>query len=111
MKRVKKVTAAMLVSVLVLGFAVTAHASESVLRAPVHTHAFSVPSYSCYNSFSSGTHSYVSGYKVDSKGNTTPVYSSCTILVYQYKGVWKCACGATNGADYKTETEHTACGQ
>lgn len=111
MSRTKKVIATMLVSVLVSGFAVTAHAEESIMREPVHRHAFSVPSYTCYNSFSSGTHSYVSGRKVDADGNITLTYSSCTVLVNQYRGVWTCGCGATNGVDYKTETKHTACGQ
>lgn len=111
MSRAKKVIATMLVSVLVSGFAVTAHAEESIMREPVHTHAFSVPSYTCYNSFVTGTHTYISGYKVDDKGNTTPVYATCTITVKQYRGEWKCACGATNGMDYKSETQHSGCGQ
>lgn len=111
MCKTKKVIAAVLMSVLVSGFALTAYAEGNMMREPAHTHAFSVPSYSCYNSFTGNTHSYVSGYKVDSKGNTTPVYSTCTIVVYQYRGVWTCACGATNGMSYKTEEVHTACGR
>lgn len=110
MSRTKKVIATMLMGVLVLGFAATAYAEENVMREPTHTHAFSVPSYSCYNSATGSTHPYVSGYEVDSKGNTTPVYSNCTTVVYYYKGLWKCACGATNGYDYKNEEVHTACG-
>lgn len=109
--RTRKLIAAMLMSVLVLGFAATAHAEENVARSTTHTHAFSVINYSCYNSFSNGKHRYVSGYKVDSNGNTTPVYDYCTIVVYQYQGEWKCACGATNGMYYDTKTVHTACGQ
>lgn len=111
MSRMKKVIVTVLISALVSGFALTAYAAEGILREPVHKHAFSVPKYTCYNSFSSGTHSYVNGYKVDANGQTVPTYGSCTILVNQYSGVWKCGCGATNGVDYKTETQHTACGQ
>lgn len=112
MKNVKKAVAMMLAGVMLCGLAVTANAADGVMRAPVHVHAFSVPRYSLYNSFSSGTHTYVSGYKVDpSTRKTTPVYSSCTILVNQYVGTWTCACGETNGKDYKTEMQHTKCGQ
>lgn len=111
MSRIKKMIASMLVSVLVLGFAMTAYAEENVMRTPPHTHAFSVPSYSCYNSYNGDTHSYVSGYKVDSKGNTTPVYDTCTIVLFFYRGVWTCACGETNGMDYKMESRHYGCGQ
>lgn len=112
MKKMNKVVATVLAGVMLCGFAVTVNAADSIMREPVHVHAFSVPRYTLYNSFSSGTHQYVSGYKVDpATGKTTPTYSSCTILVNQYAGTWTCGCGATNGIDYRTEMQHTRCGQ
>lgn len=112
MSRMKKIMGLMVAGTLSLGIAVSAYAAESVMKTPGHVHAFSVVDYTCYNSFSSGTHSYVSGYRVDpATGQTTPTYSSCTIVVYQYRGTWKCACGATDGQAYKTEERHMNCGQ
>lgn len=110
MSRTKKVIATMLVSALVSGFAVTANAEESIMREPEHKHAFSVVNYTCYNSFVVGTHTYVSGSKVDDKGNVTSVYSTCTITVKQYRGEWKCACGASDGMYETSETQHSGCG-
>ena len=110
MSRIKKMIAAMLVSVLASGFALTAYAGENVMREPAHTHAFSI-NYTCYKSYTATTHPYVSGYKVDANGNTTPVYDTCGVVVYFYIGEWKCACGATNGFDETQKTKHFGCGQ
>lgn len=103
--------AAILVSALVSGFALTAYAEENVMREPTHTHMFSVPSYTCYKSYTATTHPYVSGYEMDANGNITPVYGTCGVVVYFYIGEKKCACGATNGFDEKQELKHLGCGQ
>lgn len=97
MKRVKKAMAVALAGVMLCGVAVTANAATQE-----HTHVYHPTSaFVCYNSFSSGTHTYV---KSD---GTTGV---CTILVNQYREAGVCSCGET-GTVYKTETQHTSCGQ
>lgn len=113
MSRLKKVMGLMLAGTLSLGIAVSAYAAESATGVPEHVHAFSVVSYTCYNSYGTGQeHQYVSGYKVDpNTGKTTPIYSTCALVAYFYKGVWECACGAADGYDYKTETRHSKCGK
>lgn len=112
MSRLKKVMAFMLAGTLSLGIAVSAYAAESAMRAPEHVHAFSVVSYTCYNSYSGNQHQYVVGYRVDpSTGKTTAIYSTCAEVLYFYRGVWECACGATDGYDYKTEMRHSKCGK
>lgn len=96
MKRVKKAVAVVLAGIMLCGAAVTVNAATE------HTHVYNPTSaYVCYNSFSSGTHTYV---KPD---GTTGV---CTILVNQYRAAGICACGET-GTAYKTEMQHTSCGQ
>lgn len=96
MKRVKKAVAVVLAGVMLCGVAVTANAATRE-----HTHVYNPTSaYVCYNSFSSGTHTYV-------KNGITGV---CTILVNQYRAAGVCSCGET-GTVYKTEMQHTSCGQ
>lgn len=110
MSRLKKVMGLMLAGTLSLGIAVSAYAAESVMRAPKHVHIFNAD-LACYNSFSSGTHRYVLGYRVDPDTvELIPIYAECGIVVYQYKGTWKCACGATDGPAYRTEERHMNCG-
>ncbi len=95
MKRVKRAVAMVLAGVMLCGIAVTANAAE-------HTHVYgNWGAWVCYNSFSSGTHTYVK-----SDGTT----GTCTLLVNQYKRVGTCSCGATD-TDYRTEMIHTSCGQ
>ncbi len=92
----------------VYGLTASAAASEP----DSHVCAFSVVDWVCYNSFNSGNHTYISGWIPDpDTGVSTPVYSTCSIVVYQYRGLLKCACGATNGYKYDTKTVHTQCGQ
>lgn len=77
-----------------------------------HVCAFSVVNWTCYNSFNSGNHNYISGWTPDpNTGVSTPVYGTCSIVIYQYRGLLQCACGATNGLAYDTKTVHTKCGQ
>ncbi len=96
MKRVKRAVAMVLAGVMLCGIAVTANAASG------HSHQFGEPGPAvCYNSFSSGTHTYV---RLD--GST----GICTILVKQYKAVKTCGCGATEPV-YSTTTQHTGCGQ
>lgn len=94
MKRLKKAMTVVLAGVMLCGVAVTANAAEHV-----HTYG-NWGSWVCYNSFSSGTHTYVEN------GDT----KTCTLLVNQYKRVRTCECGATD-TDYHTEMIHTSCGQ
>lgn len=97
MYRAKKIFATMLVGVLLLGFAITAYASENILREPPHQHEFSQV-YTIYKSQYMGTHPHMIGWKVDaSTGERTPAYVTCYLSVDYYKGEWKCGCGATNG--------------
>lgn len=111
MSRLKKVMGLMLAGTLSLGIAVSAYAAESVMRTPQHVHAFSVVNYVYYDSHSYGSHRYMSGYRVDADtGETMPVFSNCTLIEYQYRGEWKCACGATDGPAYKSELRHMDCG-
>lgn len=87
-------------------------ASASTTPDPGHTCAFSVPAWTCYNSFNSGNHTYISGWTPDpNTGVSTPHYSTCSVLIYQYRGLEKCACGKTGNVQYKTITVHTSCGQ
>lgn len=87
--------ALVLAGVMLCGVAVTTNAAAE------HKHEYSWGSYSYYNSFSSGTHTYV---KADGTIGT------CTLLVNQYKRVGTCLCGDVK-TDYKTEMIHTSCGQ
>lgn len=96
MKRVKKAVAVVLTGVMLCGAVVTANAADG------HAHVFGEPGTAvCYNSFSSGTHTYV---KPDGSTGT------CTILVNQYRAVKTCGCGATEPV-YWTVVQHTGCGQ
>lgn len=79
--------------VMLCGVAVTANAAE-------HEHSYDWGSWVYYNSFSSGTHTYVEN----------GVTKTCTLLVNQYKRLGTCECGATY-TDYHTEMIHTSCGQ
>lgn len=113
MSRLKKVMGLMLAGTMSLGIAVSAYAAESAMRAPVHVHAFSVVGYTCYNSYGSGLeHQYVSGYKVNPRtGESIAEYSTCAEVLYFYRGVWECACGATDGYDIIVEARHSKCGK
>lgn len=111
MSRLKKVMGLVLAGTLSLGIAVSAYAAESAMKLPNHLHAYSVVSYTCYNSYRTGQHKYLVGYRVDISGSSIPVYSTCDVVSYFYRGLWECACGATDGYDYKTETRHTSCGK
>lgn len=110
MCRVKKVMAIVMASVLLVGGVLTAHATETVHREPVHVHAFSAV-YSLLRSEHLGSHPYLAGWDT-TKGTPTPIYGTCDVVKNHYKGESKCACGATNGTlAEETETIHSACGQ
>ena len=78
-----------------------------------HTHQFVVSDKTLYNVRSGPTHTYVSGYKYDPiTGVSTPVYGECHTATYQYRGTYRCGCGATDGFYYyPDEPYHSACGQ
>lgn len=95
MKRVKRLIAMVLSGIMLCGIMVTTNAADSE-----HTHTLGhiIPgTTTCYNSFSSGTHS----------GS----YGVCHILVNFYSA--RVVCAACNAEYTHTwiETKHTACGQ
>lgn len=97
MKRAKKAVAMVLAGVMLCGVAVTANAASE------HTHSWGPwGTATCYNSFSSGTHTYT---KADGKTGT------CTVLVNQYKRVRTCSECGEKEPYYWTEVQHTSCGQ
>lgn len=112
MYKVKKVFAAMMVGVLLLGAAITAHASGRVAGEPVHTCSFSEV-YTFSRSEYRGYHPYVTGWEVNAAtGQTTPVYSTCNVYVNYFKGEMKCGCGKVNRLLPDKSVEiHTGCGQ
>lgn len=113
MYKAKKVFAAMAMGALLAGSVITAYASENDSKdPPPHVHSFSIVNSTFYRSEYKGEHPYVSGWKVDgSTGQTTPVYSTCGVSVNYFKGEWKCACGASNGAAYTSKEVHSGCGK
>ena len=58
-----------------------------------------------------GTHSYQSGIATDPiTGQQTPTYGTCFYSYQQYRGIWRCKCGSTNGYYYYPDEEaHSAC--
>lgn len=104
MYRAKKIFLAMLVCVLLLGGAITAHASESSSTVPEHNHNFDVRTYTYYKSEYFGMHPY------ESNGKTV----TCYVSIYYYRGERVCTfsgCNATDGYKVISEYRHSACGQ
>ena len=110
MKHFKK-TITLMLSVIMLCSCCLVSSAASTTPKPEHVCAFSVQ-WTCYNSFNSGNHTYISGWVPDPKtGVSSPHYSTCAVLVYQYKGLERCACGKTGSLQYDTAIVHSSCGQ
>lgn len=100
--RIRRVVAAVMVSVMMMGTTVFASAAT-----PVHKCAFSYMGSICTGSTHVTYHSYLSFNKGTGKSETL----TCEVVVDRYVGVWKCACGATEYREMSGQTRHTArCG-
>lgn len=78
-----------------------------------HLHDFRVDEKILYNVRSGPTHTYIIGYNLDPvTGARIPVYGGeCRTATFQYRGTYRCECGATNGFYYfPDEPYHSACG-
>lgn len=85
----------------------------STLTAQAHEHEFTKPAGSviCYDSFSGGTHPYISGYTYSPKGEILPIYSMCETVIYKYKQYRICAtCNAAWAYHYSSKKCHINCG-
>lgn len=60
---------------------------------------------------SPSTHQYLDGYNNYPDGHKEPVYKTCTVWTFEYRGTWTCECGKTNGYTYWTEPVHSNCGR
>lgn len=86
-----------------------------------HEHRYTVEGKTLYNVRSGASHTYQSGTKEDPiTGVVTPVYDTCYVSYFQYKGTYTCQvtvngvkCGATLSEPYyyPDEPHHSACGQ
>ncbi len=100
--RIRRVVAAVMVSVMMMGTTVFASAAT-----PVHKCAFSYMGHIHIGT----THAYSHGYPVyEPKSGKTVTYT-CEVVAEQYMGIWKCACGATQRSTLPSVLRHTAdCG-
>ncbi len=60
---------------------------------------------------SASTHQYFDGYHNYPDGHKEPVYKTCTVWTFEYRGTWTCECGKTDGYTYWTEPVHSNCGK
>ena len=100
--RIRRVVAAVMVSVMMLGMSVSASAATSV-----HKCAFSYMG----NVYMGYTHVTYHTYLVFNKGTGKSEPRTCEVVVDRYAEAWKCACGATEYHALPGQTRHTArCG-
>lgn len=104
MRKIKKLVATAMAAVMICGFAVTAHAAA-------HVHAYSYDSTQCYNSFNSIQHQYVVSTTTKPSGEVVYEYGSCQLVIYQYRDLYKCGCGAAKYENYHSKTWHANCGR
>ena len=74
----------------------------------VHAHSYMGP---YIIAASPGTHTYLSGYKVDTNGNVTPEYAVCNVVNYTKMEYYECACGDIIDYHQFNEMVHYDCGQ
>lgn len=95
LKRVKKVLAVMMLSVMCMGAAITVQADD-------HSHSYSTVSTSCTNSTTVATHPYT---------DSTGALQTCSLVRFDYVDKKRCiTCGYIGYFD-RYELVHSACGQ
>lgn len=100
--RIRRVVAAVMVSVMMLGMTVFASAAT-----PTHECAFSYMG----RIHTGTTHAYSHGYTSYDLETGKSSYNTCEVVAEQYMGVWKCACGATQHRVMPSVMRHTSdCG-
>lgn len=114
-KFLKRFTALSLACVLILlcsqGFAATAAAySPKDDNASRHRCSFYQTDKTILYCISS-THPYLVGQNMYPDGHIEPLYEECTVFAYQYRWLWKCDCGKTNGYYFEPDIVHEECGQ
>lgn len=97
--RIRRVVAAVMVSVMMMGMTVFASAATST-----HECAFSYMG----NVHRGTTHAYSHGYTTYDLETGQPVYNTCEVVAEQYMQVWKCACGATQYRIIPSVMRHTS---
>lgn len=109
MCRTKKVMVIVMAIVLLVGGAITVHASGLVQKEPEYPHSFKA-AYSLLRSEYLGMHPYLTGW--DTTGGTPiPLYVTCYVEKNYYTGESGYADAVINGIlDRKTETIHSTCG-
>lgn len=100
--KIKKVMAAMMASMMLLGVAITANAADHN-----HDYATTTNQY-CYNSYTAGSHPYT---VVTAEGTQ---YRSCDMVIYLYVANKKCIyCNAIEEGVlvYSQKIQHMQCGR
>ena len=101
MKRVKRILAVAVASIMLCGAVITVGA---------HVHAYSNTKTVCYNSFSRNTHPYITGVKTYTSGKVEYQYGTCQVVEYRYKDFYECACGDYFYDPPYSKAWHSACG-
>ncbi len=114
-KRFRKLICMILAGCMMIGLCITVNAAAG------HKHYYEVLGKTLYNVRTGPSHSYESGTQKDPiTGIETPVYSTCYISYWQYKGTRTCTlsvngltCRATLSDPYyyPDEEHHSACGK
>lgn len=100
--KIKKVMAAMMASMMLLGAAITANAAD-------HEHYCVPVNRTCYNSYTAGSHPYT----VTDTDGTTQI-KSCDMVIYLYAANLMCIyCGVIKEGElvYTQEIHHMQCGK
>lgn len=101
MKRnIKKMLATVLVCIMVCGTGLIAHAQ-------IHECAFSYMGTSQISNMQVSSHTYLEYNSITGKSEK----KTCNVYVQRYADIWKCACGATEQRNLRSNVIHTGCGQ
>lgn len=105
MNKLKKVLSTIIVGTMLCGLTITANAADHT------THAYSYQSTVCYDSYNGIQHQYVTSTTTLPSGQVIYEYGTCQTVVYQYKDLYKCGCGAIKYQNYINKSWHANCGQ
>lgn len=113
MKRIKKIVAIAAASMLLCGFTGQAAEGDAEAASPrIHVHAYSTETNEspCIDCSTESQHTYLSGVEIGPTGESKNIYSTCYVVLFYYRDLYKCACG-DQYYKVRAERRHMNCGQ